>query len=277
MCSKRRDKLVLATFTIIVLVSLFLVIIGYFFVKNSDLKSLMYNLSTELFGYTVLYIIVKRIFLSEEWKLLPRIKRLLVKLENGNVESDKFFFRRAEKIDLGDSNNIDLCGVTLTSTIHEHLLSLCDVVNNNGVIRILIIDQKSIAPRSVEERSDTKDIDITDYYTSRIDSTYKDIEYINSEWKEKHRKHNFEQNPHLQVRLLSYPPSFGIIKYFDQASLSNKIVVEIYPHKKKEMDRPIFVLDEANDEFWYEYFLNQYNVMWDHAKPLDLSKNIAGS
>jgi len=271
MHSKRREKLVLATFTIVVFISIFFAIFGYFFIKDEDLKSLVFGLSTELLGYTILFIIIKRIFLIEEWEVLPRIKRLLDQLEsNEAISSDKFFLKKIEKIDFGNSKHVDLCGVTLTSTIHEHLLSLCNILNNNGNIRILIIDENSIAPQSAEERSDSKDIDISDYYTSRIRSTYKDIEYINREQKDKKHKTEKKTNSNFQVRLLSYPPSFGIIRYYDDSTSSSKIIVEIYPHKKKESDRPIFILDEVNDKFWYEYFLNQYNVMWDQAIIFDL-------
>jgi hypothetical protein len=66
------------------------------------------------------------------------------------------------------------------------------------------------------------------------------------------------------LRLLPYIPSFGIIAV-DPAEANGVIYVEIYRHKSLE-ENAAFKLERERDQRWYDYFLSQYNVLWESAR-----------
>ena len=73
-----------------------------------------------------------------------------------------------------------------------------------------------------------------------------------------------EEKDNLELRLLLYIPSFGIIA-IDPTEADGVIYVEIYRHKSLE-ENAEFKLERECDQRWYEYFLRQYNVLWESAR-----------
>ena len=45
--------------------------------------------------------------------------------------------------------------------------------------------------------------------------------------------------------------------------------VEMYPHKFGFKTPPAFMLTLENDKEWYDYFVEQYEQMWNTSKPWD--------
>ena len=69
----------------------------------------------------------------------------------------------------------------------------------------------------------------------------------------------------FSVRLLAYAPSFSILA-FDVSQPNGSVYVEIYPHKTAKKT-PWFVLRSQRDGEWYWYFADQFEKMWQDAKP----------
>ncbi len=177
------------------------------------------------------------------------------------------FFQKHPSLDqyVQGATQIDLCGVTLTSTVNKQFGNLRERLQVGAKIRILIIDPDSTALKMWAERSPSPDD--TDYYRVRLDATLREIAHLFRSWEEiKTLQGNSQKAGNLSMRLLSYAPSFGIISF--NTNQDNGIVfVEIYPHKCGFKTPPTFELMPKRDGDWYEYFVDQFEEMWNTAKP----------
>jgi hypothetical protein len=163
------------------------------------------------------------------------------------------------------ANQIDLCGVTLTSTINKQFGNLRERLQSGAKIRVLVIDPESTALKMCAERS-TKPDD-TEYYRVRLDATLRELEYLFQSWEEfKAIQVDGEKMGTLSVRLMSYAPSYGILS-FDPNHENGVAIVELYTHKLGYKSPPTFDLTAHRDGNWYKYFLGQFDEMWNAARP----------
>lgn len=179
------------------------------------------------------------------------------------------FFQKMPSLDsyIQGASQIDLCGVTLSSTLNKQFGNLRERLQSGAQIRILIIDPDpgSTAIKMSAERSATPED--TDYYRARLEPSIRELEYLFKSWAD---FENFQGNAfktgNLAVRLLSYAPSFGISS-FNANQEHGLMVVELYPHKSGFESPPCFELTPQRDGNWYKYFTEQFDQMWNAAKP----------
>jgi hypothetical protein len=177
------------------------------------------------------------------------------------------FFQKPPSLDhyIQSANQVDLCGVTLTSTLNKQFGNLRERLQAGAKIRILVVDPDSVALKMSAERSISPDD--TDYYRVRLDATFREIAYLFKRLEEfKAIQGNSPKAGNLYVRLLSYAPSFGIIS-FDTHQDNGIVFIEIYPHKFGHKSPPTFDLMPKRDGNWYTYFVDQFDEMWNAAKP----------
>ena len=179
-----------------------------------------------------------------------------------------FFKTRPDFLSLvQNSTQIDMCGVTLTNTINMQFAVLRERLEAGAKVRILLIDPESQAIEMSAQRSiNPKD---TEYYRRRLESSLSDLTYLykfNQDMKQR-RKRNSKAGD-LLVRLLSYAPSFGMT-CLDPGKKQGILYVEVFPHKLGYKNAPKFELTSNNDKKWYSYFLEQFEQMWEAAKPWD--------
>jgi len=179
------------------------------------------------------------------------------------------FFRKPPDLApfIKQATQIDLCGVTLTDTIHGQSAMLSKHLENGGKLCILLIDPVSQAIEMSAQRSvSAKD---TGYYHRRLESALYDIAYLIKFTRDRKQSGARNANPeNISVRLLSYAPSFGMIS-FDAKKKNGVIFVEVYPHKYGFQLSPTFELTPENDKDWYYYFVDQFDVMWKAASNWD--------
>lgn len=177
------------------------------------------------------------------------------------------FFQKPPNLDhyVQGANQVDLCGVTLTSTLNKQFGNLRERLQAGAKIRILLVDPNSVALKMSAERSTSPDD--TDYYRVRLDAAFREIGYLFKRLEEfKAMEGNSLKVGNLSVRLLSYAPSFGIIS-FDAHQDNGIMFVEVYPHKFGHKTPPTFDLMPKRDGNWYTYFVEQFDEMWNAAKP----------
>jgi hypothetical protein len=166
------------------------------------------------------------------------------------------------------SKEIDLCGVCLTSTINKQFSTLCEQLKIGARIRILIMAPDSQAVEVAGFRSEVGD---AEYYKKRLAATFQDLEYLYKSWRDSAPAGSGE----LHVRLLQYPPSFGI-HAFDSNRTSGVMFVEFYPHKSAA-ESPILELRFDRDGKWYQYFSNQFDKMWVDAQPWEHKNSVVAA
>jgi hypothetical protein len=120
------------------------------------------------------------------------------------------------------ANQIDLCGVTLTSTINRQLSNLRERLKQGATVRILVADPESLALKMSDLRSEDPD---GEYYRQKLETTLQDLEYLH----QYQPRLGTEAKGKFEVRLLQFAPSFGIFS-FDTHRSNGMALVEMYPH-----------------------------------------------
>lgn len=172
----------------------------------------------------------------------------------GRVRAEDFFVSERPKYgEFESARTIGVIGATLSRTVIEHAGVFERRLKSGAAICCAIIDPKSGAVSQATLRS----YGVTEdrFYESRIKPTVDLLQILSS---------LAGKTGSLELRLLPYVPSFGIIA-IDPAEADGVIYVEIYRHKSLE-DNPTFKLERERDQRWYDYFLRQYYVLWESAR-----------
>jgi hypothetical protein len=114
------------------------------------------------------------------------------------------FFQEPPRLDhyVQSANHVDLCGVTLTSTLQKQFGNLSERVQAGAEVRILVVDPASQALKMSAARSVSPDD--TDYYRVRLDATFREMRYLFQRLEEfKAKQGNAPKAGTLSVRLLS--------------------------------------------------------------------------
>lgn len=189
------------------------------------------------------------------------------------------FFTKHPSLDayVQGASEIDLMGVTLTSTVNKQFGNLRERLQAGARVRVLLADPDSQALQMSAERS-TNAVD-ADYYRVRLDATLRELAVLYRSCQEMGSLDPQAIRPgRLEVRLLSYSPSFGVISC--NAHQDNGVAfVEIYPHRFGYKSPPTFDLTAQRDGAWYKYFIEQFDEMWNAAKewqPATIKNNRSG-
>lgn len=178
------------------------------------------------------------------------------------------FFREPTNINsyFQAANEINMCGLTLTSTLNTQLSNLRQRLKDGAKIRVLIADPDSLAFEMSGARSETGE---AHYYRHRLESSFQEIGYLVNSWKRYQQEQIDSPNiGEFSVRLIPYAPSFSILG-FDVKQPDGTVIVEMYQHKTPDKS-PVFVLNPQRDENWYSFFVDQFERMWKDAKELKL-------
>jgi len=184
------------------------------------------------------------------------------------------FFQEKQEIreSIQRATQIDLSGVSLTNTLNKEYGTFLERLQSGAEIRILIIDPDSVAVEMSAQRSTNPD-DI-DYYHNRLNSALHEISYLYKNELELKSRKGMSSIGSISVRFLSYAPSFGM-SMIDVSQHDGIIFVEVYPHKFGYVTPPLFDLTKQRDLKWYDYFKQQYEEMWETAKPWEPEKYLA--
>lgn len=260
---KQKIKYINLVYIVLTLISIIFWVLGNdtFKILNDQVtRDTLSSLSTELLGVVLVFFIVNYLFTLDEWDLGDKVDRLVNKLENQQQVLASHFFHKAPDMEtlIKEADSIDLCGVALGSTIDTNLSFIRDRVRSGASVRILIIENTDENLFISAQRSEGID---TEYYKKKILSTFHNLNYLKESTTGSPDSNNTGK---LQIRLLPYPPSFGL-KLFEEED-KGVCVVEIYPHHVGWGSPPNFTLGKETDSDWYVYFRQQYEAMWSRGK-----------
>lgn len=263
---QRRSRYVLAVYLVVLSLAVILILAGLFFTTTPDWKSVWINLGTSLLGVVVLFFLVQRFFLADEWGLSDRIEQLVRRLELSERPSAEEFFTKLPDLEqyIRHANQIDMCGVTLASAVNKHYGMLRARLQMGATVRVLIADPDTRALEMSELRSEMPG---TDYFAKRLETTFDDLRSLYRSLQDPTlNQHASAAIGNLEVRLLSFAPSFGVYA-FNTVQDESTIFVEIFPHRSGFVSPPAFSLIAERDGKWYGYFAKQFEDMWQKAKP----------
>lgn len=262
--NKIKTKYLLATYLVVTALAIICLFVSRSYVAEGTwVESMLQNLSAELFGVVLIFFLVNRFFLVEEWETSERIEKLLEKLETFESTSAEQFFRAIPNLDtyIQSATQIDWCGVTMEEEVHSNISKLRDRLKAGANIRILIADPKSQALEMSTLRSDGIKID---RYQKKLDSVLDDMKYLHRSWTDYKRTEAAKNVGDFSVRLLPYAPSFGIFS-FNKGQSDSVVFSEIYAHADGFGSFPTFSLTPQRDGEWYSFFTSQFEQMWETA------------
>jgi hypothetical protein len=188
-----------------------------------------------------------------------RLEQLAASL-SGDVPADQFLKTRMPPLDedIAAASDIRLVGVTLARTIRELLPALDRRLRRGASVRVLIIDADS--PARTEAIARSRSTDTPEFWPHRLASTIGLLGILTSAAPEEAA---------LQLRVLPYVPTFGMC-LIDPAETYGRIHVEVYQHQTIEQN-PSFSLRAGRDSHWYQLFAQQFETLWESARPYPLT------
>lgn len=264
MSKRQKSRYLFAVYLVVAFIAIILALVA-FQRGNDTWQSLLLNLSTELLGVVFLFFLVNYFFLLDDWNLSEQVEELLKQLELRDHPIATQFFRPMPDITpyINQSIQIDLCGVTLSSTTRKHLIHLHERLWEGCNIRLLIIDPDSTV--AIETASSRSSLGTVPTYQKALETTLQDAERLLQRWSNHKNDIESTMKGSVSLRLMPYLPPFGI-QAFKTSKLDGTMFIEIYPHQTPTKSA-IFELTSQRDGDWYEYFTVQFDKLWNDAKP----------
>ena len=265
---RQRGRYLLSIYLVVLFGSLILIAIGLQLDPKvyGDIRNIILSISTELIAVVLIFIIINKIFLVDQWNADEKIAKLIESFERNRKTNAIDFFKT--NIDLlkfyTESKSIELSGVTLNSEIVKNFSLFREHILNGYDMKFMLVDPNSIAIKMSSLRSEDEGND--SYYLKKLDVVFGSFDFL-----KRSIENAVKANQKLgkfEVRLLPYAPSYAIHRITKKDN-KKYIIVELYPHKIGNNGSPMFILDSEKDKEWYNYFSSQYDVMWEHAKVWD--------
>lgn len=266
MDKKRSQRYTLVVYLFLLAISIILALIAISYFQGSPLREIMFNLSSELAGVVLIFFIVNRFFLLDrDHDLIVEVRDLknavLAKFSPLVFEDDSLKLFDFEGL-LHDASTIDLLGYTSVNLLEKFREQLAASIRNGARLRILVVDQEAPAG-TIMNRSHTTEIFRRDF--QRV------LKYA-------FQINGLSQHPgQLNIQATNWIPSCNMIIIEDK---KQKGVAKIginspslrLPVGKKYRDRLFLILDRKNYPDEYDYFLTQFNLLWEESRPLDPPK-----
>jgi hypothetical protein len=269
--SKLRIRLIDAVYSLVLVSGIGLVALSALATFSSFWRGVFLNLGTELIGAFVLFVSVYYFGFKKEVELSEKVEEL-VNVFEGKLRAGRFFGELPDLAQyISSSSAIDLCGVTLTSTIEKHLGGLAEAISDGADVRLLIVDPESLGVPMSSKRSEGKN---EEFFQKKLSTTFDHIRYLHS-FRERSAAEQGKKSGKLEVRLLEYAPSFAAFR-FKLRTKKEIMVIEYYPHKNIEREI-IFEISSLGDKDWLDRYVSQFEKMWRDAKPWDPASESSGN
>jgi len=266
MTGKQKQRYVFAIYSGLGVLGIAVALLGAL-LNEGTIQSLLLNLSTELFGAVLLFVILNWFFmLDSEQSLTERIGSILTILEREySVLLDSKKSREILDFEerLNSSKQIDLLGYSLYKLLSRNSKSLIEVINKSKTkIRMILIDPKSMAAQVVSAQT------AGDRYLEQCDLSFKTLTFM---------KKNIIPNAEgsLDIRLIRFIPSCVMIILDRDDNEQGMINVKIKaPYgSPPRLARRNFILKKRKDSDDFETWLEQFESCWQDGQPWNPAKS----
>lgn len=206
--------------------------------------------------------------LTERLRRIRRIeentKKALHTIENKfgeRASASSFFMKKLPRLDpyLEKASKVCCTGVTLQKMTREHIHTFAELLQDGALIQIIIVNPDSEAAKQVSEAGVSYPIEML---KANAHSTITNISWLSSLPESKGKIELKMIDEHIHFNTLSIDPDKdrGII------------FIEMTSQRWVSRNRPRFELTRRRDHFWFNYFQNQFDKVWDDARPVSLNK-----
>jgi hypothetical protein len=74
----------------------------------------------------------------------------------------------------------------------------------------------------------------------------------------------------VKLGYIPIAPPFSLL-IVDPAQPCGEVQVELFVYRRPSGERPHFILNQARDKRWYDFFVEQFEQLWNDARPHDVS------
>lgn len=198
-------------------------------------------------------------------ELLISLNQSMNRFSSQRVNADTFFITRNELKPFSDrirkARSVDLFGGSLRVIIISEQRNMIDLKNSGAHIRLLVSNpdnyelQKFLCSRFPEATD-------PDIHISLIKSGLRSIApFIGKS----------ESGGSLEIRATDTVQSFSYVGV-DTSDLNGQISVEFYLHQVAVGKCPLFLLTAKDDPHWHNMWRNQFELLWETAKEIDVNK-----
>ncbi len=197
-------------------------------------------------------------------KVSTESRDLVLSKIKGTVTAKDFFIgndKKPSEQNFSTASEIFLSGMTLTRTTREYVHILGERLKAGAYIKFMILEPKLPLMEELVLRSfgDTT----SEYWKTRIGTV---VDLINVIAKTPGSKGK------LVLGFLPFIPSYGFI-LLDQGQPHASCFIELY-HHKSAISNPTFMLNPSEDPYWYKFFQEQFEIMWNSCRIVEMPMNI---
>ena len=196
--------------------------------------------------------------LTERITVLDGIKTDIKNIGRGKAQLSELLNYRSQLPPLEDrlsgAKSIDICGMSLLAISTEYRGLLLKKVMNGCRVRLIILNplNESLMQMITTLVSYAAPEVHTHAITTSLASLSSDSAFINSDL--------------VQIRLLDYPLAHGLF-IMNGDTPTGEMRVELYMHNETPRNTPGFSIKREKDPEWFNYFLTEFQELWERAVP----------
>jgi hypothetical protein len=160
---------------------------------------------------------------------------------SGKAKSEDYFMKRLPPLEpyLLKAKDIRLSGYSLQRTIRENIHVLSKRLEEGATVKILMVN-----PEKKKEKKRSN-------HSSMV--TMQSLEWLSQQAQGKGK---------IELKFVEEELHFNILA-IDPNEESGVMFVEFFPQRWVTEGRPRVELTQTNDSYWFKYFKDQYNSVWN--------------
>jgi len=186
-----------------------------------------------------------------------------ISIKYGDRQSaDTFFYKKLPSLNsyIEKAYEINLTGVVLSKTIRENQAIFSERLKAGAKIKVIIVSPESTAAQTIVNPEENLTLD---NIKSFANETIQRIKYLGK---------NPDIKGCIELRLSKEKPPFNILA-FDPSREYGQIFIEFYPQRWGKGVRPRMELTQKRDKFWFDYFSNQFDQIWEDCTPISFEND----
>lgn len=217
--------------------------------EDSTLGDFLLNISATLAGAGFLFFLLNRFF-GIEFEIGDGFEK---EISAERFFKTDFFYDLKERVSKAKSVRVN--GFSLTRTSNSFLIPFQACIKNGGSVNVIMIDPNK---ESVLELSSRRS-----FRRQNLDKLQREcmiaLDNFETLW-----EGSGQNKEKFEVRLCHAIPSFGIW-VIDEESRSAEIWVIFYSFRGEV--NPKLRLTPHKDGVWFDFFKNQFEILWQDSKP----------
>lgn len=262
MQSKERKKFIASVYLIISLIGVIFFILSYF-IESRYWEAVFINFSISLISVVFIFFLINYFLVNDEMDLIDQNKLLISQLKSSKVISASEFFsssfipHNVNEINYENAKNVYISGYSLSRITRLNTTLFISLLEKGVNLNFLMLDYKNNEVLNQIVKRTTSNYTKV-FWKNRLIEGETLIKILNSP----------KITGKINFGLHTYVPGFGQL-IIERHNGNNDCYIILYPHESGHVE-PAFKVNNGKDEFWYNFFYEQFKLMWDSSKKIKL-------